>query len=87
MIKSLNERYSPTNPDVGEPKKPNNFILVQNQTLTFIEASSCSSTIMYDVPTLLGSFRNPFSLVMVAKIMADGYTNYKRLLWSLQFGI
>ncbi len=42
------------------------FILVQNQTLTFMEASfsSSSSSTMYDVPTLLGSFPNP--LVMVA---------------------
>jgi hypothetical protein len=41
--------------------KTSQFILVQNQTLTFMEASSSSSSTMYDVPTtLLGSFQNPF---------------------------
>jgi hypothetical protein len=52
-----------TNPNVGEPKNPTQFILVQNQTLTFMEASSSSTTttMYYDVPSLLvlGSFSEP----------------------------
>ncbi len=56
-------------------KTPTQFILMQNQTLTFMEASSSSSTTttMYDVPTLLLElFLEPNPFGHGDKIMADG---------------
>jgi hypothetical protein len=73
-------------------KNPQQFILVQNQTLTFMEASSSSSSssTMYDVPTtLLDSFRNAFGHGGKRKIMADGVPNCPKIvvmviaIWNL----